>query len=90
MSAKRRLLEQLSRTELLAMVDATELTVTDRRKRDLLVDALSGSRKVRLGELLTTYSRVRLQELARALGLETTGREKSVLIERLTGTAAKK
>ncbi|MBZ0233266.1 MAG: N-6 DNA methylase [Deltaproteobacteria bacterium] len=89
MPTKRQVVETLHRNELLALADLHELDVEDRRVRDQLVDAISSSRNVVLADALAELSRDRLKELCRALGLDDSGREKSQLVERLTGQAAK-
>jgi type I restriction enzyme M protein len=86
MPSKRNVLEQLKRDELLAAVDEFDLDVQDRRVRDQLVDALASSRKASLAEILGELPRTRLKEICVALGLDDYGREKAVLIGRLTGT----
>ena len=85
MPSKREILDQLKRDELLAAVDQVGLEVRDRRVRGELVEALAGSRKAPLAEVLGTLPRTRLKEICRALGLDDSGREKALLIERLTG-----
>jgi type I restriction enzyme M protein len=85
MSAKREVLAELKRDELLNAVDQAGLEVRDRRIREGLVDALAASRKVSLAEILGRLSRTRLKEICRALGLDNSGREKALLIERLAG-----
>ncbi|HYH44063.1 MAG TPA: class I SAM-dependent DNA methyltransferase, partial [Thermoanaerobaculia bacterium] len=86
MPSKRNVLEQLKRDELLAAVDEFDLHVQDRRVRDQLVDALASSRKASLAEILGELPRTRLKEICLALNLDDYGREKAVLIGRLTGT----
>ncbi|MFO0683930.1 MAG: type I restriction-modification system subunit M N-terminal domain-containing protein [Sandaracinus sp.] len=87
MVKKREVVELLKRDELLSLVDRFEVTVADRRAKDGLVDAVAASRKVALADALADFSRDRLKELCRALGLDDGGREKSLLVERLTGDA---
>jgi type I restriction enzyme M protein len=89
MPTKRQVVETLNRNELVALADLHGLEVEDRRVRDQLVDAVAGSRKVVLADALAELSRDRLKELCRELGLDDSGREKSQLVERLTGQAAK-
>jgi len=89
MPTKRQVVETLNRNELLALAEQHELEVADRRVRDQLTDAVAGSRKVVLADAFSEYSRERLKELCRELGLDDSGREKSLLIERLTGHGAK-
>lgn len=89
MPTKRQVLEKLNRNELLALADLHELAVEDRRVRDQLVAAAAGSRKVVLADALAEFSRDRLKEICRELGLDDGGREKAPLVERLTGAGGK-
>jgi type I restriction enzyme M protein len=88
MASKRALLELLSRDELLAAVDLFGVDVPDRRGKDGIVDALVASRKVSLAQALGDFPRDRLKDLCRSLGLDDAGREKTALIDRLTGASA--
>lgn len=88
MPQKRAVLEHLTRDELGAIVEHYELQVADRRVREQLIDAVAGSRRASLADILPGYSRDRLKELCRTLGLDDGGREKSVLVERLVGAKA--
>ncbi len=85
MPSKRRVLDQLKRDELLAAVERFELPVADRRRRDLLMEALASSRKATLTEVLGDLKRARLKQLCRGLGLDDGGRAKAPIIERLAG-----
>ena len=84
MPSKRQVLDQLKRDELIVAVERFELPVDDRRRRNLLIEALASFREATLEEILGDLKRARLKELCRALGLENGGREKAVIIERLT------
>jgi type I restriction enzyme M protein len=86
MPQKRDVLQVLSRDELLMIVDRFELSVADRRTKDGLIEALAASKKATLVEVLPDLSRDRLKELCLALDLDDSGREKTVLVERLTGS----
>ena len=86
MPQKRDVLQLLTRDELAALVDRFELAASDRRSKDALVEAVASSKKATLLEVLTELSRDRLKELCRALDLDDGGREKSALVDRLTGT----
>src|SRR5208283_2532137 len=85
MPSKREILQLLNRDELLAVVDRFALSPPDRRAKDGLVETVAASKKATLAELLPELSRDRLKELCRALQLDDGGREKSILVERLTG-----
>ena len=86
MPTKRAILDQLTAKELRAEVDSHDLRVDDRRVKTQLVDALAGSRKVRLDDVLLELSRNRLKELCRAFGLDDSGRRKADIVARLVGT----
>ena len=86
MPSKRDVLAQLSREELVSVVERFELEVADRRKKDDLLEAVASSKKATLAEVLPDLSRERLKEVCVALGLDDGGREKATLIERLVGT----
>ena len=88
MPTKRTILSELTRDELRDNVDHYGLDVDDRRVKSQLVDALTGSRKARLDEMLWDLSRDRLKELCRAVALDDSGRRKADLVERLIGPTA--
>lgn len=88
MRSKRQVLELLNRQELLEAVERHDLEVADRRVKDQLAEALATSRKAPLADILDGYSRNRLKELCRSLDLDDSGREKTLLIDRLAGTRA--
>ena len=91
MPTKRAILSELTRDELRANVDFYELEVYDRRVRTQLIDALAGSRRAPLDEMLRELSRDRLKQLCRALDVDDSGRKKGDLVERLVRpTAASK
>ncbi len=85
MPSKRDVLEQLKRDELLAAADRFELEIRDRRVREDIAEALASSRKAGLAEVLEELPRTRLKEICRALNLDDSGREKALLVARLTG-----
>ncbi len=85
MISKLSVLENLTRDELLGVVDAFEIQVEDRRVKEKLVEAVACSRKATLAAFLPDFSRDRLKELCRLLNLDDSGREKSLLVGRLTG-----
>jgi type I restriction enzyme M protein len=89
MPSKRDVLAHLTRDELLAAADEFELTVGDRRVRDQLIEAVASSRRAGLADVLAPLSRDRLKEVCRALGLDDAGKEKAVLVDRLTGGSSK-
>src|ERR1044071_3048970 len=86
--AKRRIVQALTKQELLAIADTYGLEVEDRRVRDQLIEAAAASREVELGAVLRDMSRDRLKELCREVGLDDSGKEKAPIIERLIGSRA--
>jgi len=82
---KRDLIEQLRREELLSIAENHDLEVRDRRVNDDLVDAIVRAKRVKVAEILSGLSRDRLKDLCIALGLDETGREKTLLIDRILG-----
>ena len=88
MPTKRAVLAELTPAELRDNLDRYGLAVDDRRVKAQLVDALAGSRKARLDEMLLRLSRNRLKELCRVFGLNDYGRKKVDLVARLVGPAA--
>ncbi len=87
MRTKRQILELLNRNELVDLADRFELAVEDRRLKNQLVDAAASSWKVALPKILGDYSCDRLKGLCVALDVDDSGREKSVLVERLVSGA---
>lgn len=87
MPSKRDVLAHLTREELVALTDTFDIAVEDRRSKEKMADAVAGSKKASLPDILADYPRDRLKELCRALGLDG-GREKAALIGRLTGPSS--
>ena len=88
MPTKRTILTALTRHELRATVDDYDVRVDDRRVKTQLVDALAGSRRIRLDDLLQGLSRDRLKELCHAFDVDDSGRRKATLVARLVGPPA--
>ena len=89
MPTKRRILETLSLKELQDIASAYELEVDDRHVRDQLIGAASHSRKFTLADILGAYSRDRLKEICRELGLPDQGKEKAPIVDRILGNEPK-
>ncbi len=85
MSRKREVLEFLRRSDLQEIADSFDLEVVDRRSKEHLVNAVARSKKAKLREILESLSRDTLKDICRSLELDDTGREKAVLIDRITG-----
>lgn len=83
MASKRDVLARLSRAELLAIVDLYDLAPPDRRAKDGILDAVARSTEATLDAILPTYTRDRLRELCRALGVDDRAADKATLVERL-------
>ena len=82
MPAPRQILDLLTRHELLALADEHRVIVGDRRVKSHIADQLE-TRGPLLAEMLAGFSRNRLAELCRLLGLDGGGRAKAPLVERL-------
>lgn len=88
MATKRQIIELLKLHELQSLVTFYGLTPEDARVRDDLVDAVVRAKRVRVPDFLSELSRDRLKDICFGLDLDTTGREKSVLVERILGDDA--
>jgi type I restriction enzyme M protein len=84
----RDVLSLLLRDELLVVIDRFALTPPDRRAKEGIVETILDAPAATLSECLADLSRDRLKDLCRALGLDDSGREKAVIIARLTGVPA--
>lgn len=82
---RRAALESLSRDSLAALTQHYELFVSDRRVTKHHIDALVQARGVDFAELLGRLKRDELKAMCQALGLDDTGREKQVIIDRILG-----
>ena len=89
MPSKRDVLAHLTRDELLATADRFELEVADRRVREQIFEAVASSKRAGLADALAPLSRDRLKEVCRGLELDDAGKEKAVLVERLSGAPSK-
>ncbi len=86
MSAKRTVLESLTRKRLIELAYDFEAPLGPTAlSKDELVDGLARLRRTRLEELLPELSRDELKVACAWSGLDATGREKRVLIDRLLG-----
>jgi hypothetical protein len=84
MASKKDVLSQLTRAELLAFVSEAGVEVADRRVREQLIAALSGSRRARPAEFLTSFSAERLKQIADSVGSAGGARNKAAIIEAIT------
>ena len=89
MPSKRTVLVELTAHELRDSAGRYELEGFDRRIKDQLVDALAGSRKARIADILESLPRDRLKELCREFGLSDAGKRKADIAARLAGTPKK-
>ena len=88
MPSKREIVELLKRDELLQVVDRFGLEPPDRRGKEGLVESVASSRKATLIDILGELPRTRLKELCSSLGLDDSGKEKAIIIDRLAGKSA--
>jgi type I restriction-modification system DNA methylase subunit len=84
---RRRVLEQLTRERLSELTTRFELDVHDRRSTDSHIDAIVRKRSLDFGRVLEALRREELQQACEALGLDSGGREKATLVERIIGHA---
>ena len=85
MATKRKILEALTRSTLLDLAKSHDVGGLTNASKGEIVDALAGNRRVQLETFLGEISRDDLKKLCEDLGLETTGREKQVLVDRVLG-----
>jgi SAM-dependent methyltransferase len=78
-------LQQLSRDRLAELTTRFELDVGDRRSTDSHIDAIVRKRSLDFRRVLDVLRREELQAACAALGLDSGGREKTKLVERLLG-----
>ena len=84
---RRSVLEQLPRGRLAELTQRFELDVDDRRSTDSHVDAIVRKRSLDFRQVLEALKREELQAACNALGLDSSGREKAKLVERILGDA---
>jgi len=85
MASKRKILETITRENLLIVAQNLEIGGLSGKSKDEIVDALAGSRSVAIADVLAMFPRDNLKEMCQKLGLSDNGREKQVLIDRLLG-----
>ncbi|MFY0530069.1 N-6 DNA methylase [Archangium gephyra] len=82
---RRTALEQLGRDRLITLTGHFRLEVGDKRVAANHVSALLQARSVDFSELLGLLKREELQSICEALGVDTGGREKEMLVRRILG-----
>jgi len=80
---QRTALRVLGRDRLRELTDHFELDVGDKRVVDNHVDALARSRRVDFADVLARLSRKELKAICAALGLETSGKAKEPIVQRI-------
>lgn len=83
--ARRTVLEQLSRDRLAELTLRFELDVDDRRSTDSHIEAIVRKRSLDFARVLDGMQRDELKAACDALGLDSGGREKAKLVERILG-----
>lgn len=83
--SKRTILEALTKQALVEFARGHEVPGVSTMGKDELVDALVGVRSLRVEHVLGDLSRDELKAACRAAGLDDSGKEKAVLIDRLLG-----
>lgn len=87
MPTRRFILEHLTRQTLLDLASSFELRGLTAKRKEEIVAALSSTRGVETGEILAQLYRDDLKYLCEAAGLDTAGRSRQTLIDRILGTA---
>jgi type I restriction enzyme M protein len=82
---RRRVLETLSRDTMAAITTKLDLAVADRRAQGAHVDAILKAKTVEFGEVLRLLSRDDLKAICSALELDTSGKEKEPIVQRILG-----
>ncbi len=82
---RRAALEVLSRDRLAEITTKFELAVEDRRAQAAHVDSIISARKLDFADVLRELSRDELKSMCSALGIDSSGKEKGMLIERILG-----
>jgi adenine-specific DNA-methyltransferase len=82
-------LEALTRDELAAVTSALELEVPDRRAKGAHLEAMVKAEPSAFGDALRQLSREALKRICEALGLDTSGREKEVIVDRILAAERK-
>jgi len=85
MATRRRLLAFLTRAELLQLAADYEHSGLTAKPKDEIIEAIVEQPRPSKPEVLEYFSRNELKGACEELGLDTTGREKQVLIDRLLG-----
>jgi type I restriction enzyme M protein len=80
---RRKALEALSRDTLAAITGKLDLTVEDRRAQAAHVEAILKAKAVSFGDVLRLLSRDDLKAVCAALGLEPSGKEKDLIVQRV-------
>ena len=84
-NVRRSALEVLSRDSLAKITAQHELNVEDRRAVASHIDAIVRARSLDFGEVLRSLKRDELKAMCEALGLDDSGREKDLLVQRILG-----
>ncbi len=80
---RRAAFEILSRDRLLFVADTFKVAISDRRSKEVAVDALTRSRRLDFAALLGELSRGELKAICHALGLDDSGKEKAPIVVRI-------
>jgi hypothetical protein len=88
---RRTALQVLSRARLAAITERFNLSVKDRRAATAHVNAIVQARSIDFGEVLRLFQRDELKAICAALALDSAGREKETIVQRIlaAGDAAR-
>ena len=85
MTKKQRLLATLTKQRLIEIAGQFEITSLTALGKDDIVSEISAKRSVLVEDVLEFLTRDELKAICEELGLDSTGKEKNVLIERISG-----
>ena len=85
MPTKRDILKVITRESLLEFAKAADVSGLSGKSKIEIVDALAAAKRARLRDFLPTLPRNILKNVCESCGLDNTGREKQLLIDRLIG-----
>lgn len=83
--AQRDALRALTRARLAEIAKGFKIEIPPRASKDDLIDALARSRRAAYPNILAALKRGELKAICRAHGLDQSGREKSIIIDRIMG-----
>lgn len=87
MSLKRTILELITRNVLLEIAHGLDIVGLTGQPKEGIIEALASKRSVKVETLLERLSRAELKAVCEKLGVDQSGREKKIIIQRILGAA---